>query len=39
VIVKPWREPGYTRFLRVNIGSREDNALFLSALANVLATR
>lgn len=39
VIVKPWRESGYTRFLRVSVGSREDNDLFLSALANVLITR
>lgn len=37
VIVKPWREPGYTQYLRVSVGSREDNNLFLEALANVLA--
>lgn len=36
VIVKPWREPGYTRYLRVSIGSRDDNDLFLQALDNAL---
>jgi histidinol-phosphate aminotransferase len=37
VIVKPWREPGYTQYLRVSVGSRADNDLFLEALAKVLA--
>jgi len=37
VIVKPWREPGYTRFLRVSVGSRQDNDLFLDAMASSLA--
>lgn len=37
VIIKPWKEPGYERFLRVTIGSDEDNALFLSALDAALA--
>lgn len=37
VIVKPWREPGYTRWLRVSIGTREDNDLFLQALDRALA--
>lgn len=32
VIVKPWKEPGYERFIRVSIGSDEDNAQFLAAL-------
>ncbi len=32
VIVKPWTASGYETFLRVTIGSREDNDLFLSAL-------
>jgi len=32
VIVKPWTAAGYERFLRVTIGSREDNELFLSRL-------
>jgi histidinol-phosphate aminotransferase len=38
VILKPWREAGYTQYLRVSVGSREDNDLFLDALAKVLAT-
>ncbi|MDB6145505.1 MAG: histidinol-phosphate aminotransferase [Pseudomonas sp.] len=37
VIVKPWREAGYTDYLRVSVGSRDDNDLFLDALAKVLA--
>ncbi|WP_279029146.1 histidinol-phosphate transaminase [Gibbsiella quercinecans] len=37
IIVKPWREPGYQQFLRVSIGSAEDNRRFLAALAQVLA--
>jgi histidinol-phosphate aminotransferase len=37
VIVKPWREPGYTEYLRVSVGSRADNDLFLAALDKVLA--
>lgn len=36
VIIKPWREAGHTRYLRVSVGSREDNDLFLEALASVL---
>lgn len=36
-IVKPWREPGYTTYLRVSIGSMEDNDLFLAALKDSLA--
>jgi histidinol-phosphate aminotransferase len=31
VIVKPWKETGYDSFIRVSIGSAEDNALFLQA--------
>ena len=37
VIVKPWKEPGYEHFIRVSIGSAEDNALFLKAFKDVLA--
>jgi histidinol-phosphate aminotransferase len=36
VIIKPWREAGYTDYLRVSVGSREDNDMFLQALAAVL---
>lgn len=38
VILKTWREPGYTDCLRVSVGNREDNDLFLEALANALAS-
>ena len=33
VIVKPWKEPGYTSHIRVSIGSPESNQQFLAALA------
>ncbi len=36
VIVKPWKEPGFTRFLRVSVGSGEDNARCLAALSDAL---
>ncbi len=36
IIVKPWREPGYTSWLRVTIGHRADNARFVAALAHAL---
>jgi histidinol-phosphate aminotransferase len=32
VIVKPWREPGYTHHIRVSIGLPQANNLFLAAL-------
>jgi len=32
VIVKPWKQAGYTRFVRVSIGSVVENDQFLSAL-------
>jgi histidinol-phosphate aminotransferase len=35
VIVKPWREPGFTTHIRVSIGSPRANDQFLTALANV----
>ncbi len=37
VVVKPWRQPGYQQCIRVTVGSRQDNDLFLSALAAVMA--
>ena len=37
VIVKPWREPGFTHCLRVTIGSPADNDHFLDALDAVFA--
>jgi histidinol-phosphate aminotransferase len=36
VIVKPWKESGYEHYIRVSIGSADDNALFLSALNKLL---
>ena len=33
VIVKPWREPGFTEHVRVSIGSPKNNDQFLAALA------
>jgi histidinol-phosphate aminotransferase len=35
VIVKPWREPGFSQHIRVSIGSPRANDQFLSALAAV----
>jgi histidinol-phosphate aminotransferase len=37
VIVKPWKEAGYERFIRVSIGSASDNAHFIKALTEALA--
>ena len=39
VIVKPWREPGFTEHIRVSIGSPRANDQFLAALALVAAPR
>ena len=36
VIIKPWKEPGFTQFLRVSIGLQEDNNRFAQALSAVL---
>lgn len=36
VIVKGWREAGYTRWVRVSVGTATDNNLFLEALSGVL---
>jgi histidinol-phosphate aminotransferase len=35
VIVKPWREPGFTEHVRVSIGAPKHNDQFLAALAQV----
>jgi histidinol-phosphate aminotransferase len=35
IAVKPWREEGYTSFIRVTIGQQEDNDRFLAALLAV----
>lgn len=36
VIIKPWLETGYDRFLRVSVGSHNDNNMFLQALEKAL---
>ena len=36
VIIKPWKEPGFTQFLRVSVGLQEDNQRFVQALSAVL---
>jgi histidinol-phosphate aminotransferase len=38
VIVKPWREPGFTEHIRVSIGSPRANDQFLTALGKVTLT-
>ncbi|MBO9651895.1 MAG: histidinol-phosphate transaminase [Variovorax sp.] len=37
IIVKPWKEPGFESFIRVSIGTAEDNARFVGALRDILA--
>jgi len=37
VIVKPWRESGFTHWVRVSIGSREQNDQFLTALSATMS--
>ncbi|MBO1324511.1 aminotransferase class I/II-fold pyridoxal phosphate-dependent enzyme [Acetobacter sp. TBRC 12305] len=37
IIVKPWKERGYTHWTRVSIGLPEDNARFVAALSAILA--
>jgi histidinol-phosphate aminotransferase len=39
VIVKPWREPGFTEHVRVSIGSPKHNDQFLAALAEARQVR
>ncbi|BBI49899.1 hypothetical protein HORIV_23200 [Vreelandella olivaria] len=36
VIVKPWLEASYTHWVRVSIGSRDQNDQFLAALATAM---
>jgi histidinol-phosphate aminotransferase len=38
IIVKPWKEPGFETFIRVSIGTADDNAHFLHALGEILAS-
>lgn len=37
VIVKPWREPGYQRHLRVTIGAQAENDRLIAALGGLVA--
>lgn len=39
VIVKPWREPGFTQHVRVSIGSPKHNDQFLAALSEARQVR
>lgn len=36
IIVKAWKDKGYENWLRVSIGSRQDNALFLQAMSKMM---
>ena len=36
IVVKPWGQTGYRQFIRVTVGSRKDNDLFLEALAEII---
>jgi len=36
IIVKPWKEPGFENFIRVSIGSADDNARFVRALGEIV---
>ena len=36
LIIKPWKEPGFTQFLRVSVGLQEDNNRVVQALSAVL---
>jgi histidinol-phosphate aminotransferase len=38
IIVKPWKEPGFETFIRVSIGTPEENARFLGALAEIASS-
>lgn len=38
IIVKPWTAKGYTRYLRVTVGSKEDNDFFLQWLSRLMKT-
>lgn len=38
IIVKAWREPGYTSFIRVSLGLAQQNQAFLASLQRAVAT-
>ena len=35
IIVKPWKEPGFETFIRVSVGTDEENARFVQALTEI----
>ena len=37
IIVKPWKEPGFENFLRVSVGTAQDNRHFVEALGEIMA--
>ena len=37
LIVKPWKEAGFERFIRVSVGTEAENARFAQALQDILA--
>lgn len=37
IIIKPWKEAGFEHFLRVSIGTEQDNARFVEALVQAMA--
>lgn len=37
IIIKPWKEAGFEHFLRVSIGTEQDNARFVQALVQAMA--
>lgn len=39
VIVKPWKQPGFDTFIRVSIGSHEQNDQFIGAFTDITAGR
>jgi histidinol-phosphate aminotransferase len=38
IIVKPWKDPGFETFIRVSIGSPDENGRFLRALGDIVGT-
>ncbi len=36
-LVKPWKQEGFDRFIRVTVGRQEENRLFLEHLDSIMA--
>jgi histidinol-phosphate aminotransferase len=36
IVIKAWREPGYTQFLRITIGQAAENDRLIAAMASVI---